>query len=90
MSDKCCYWKRRFDNIDGKLVGIVILIGFCIIGQILLWIDFYVTARQVDYMYKQNTIQQTGLIEVNGELVDEDDYNQMDWRSYTPTNDSVK
>lgn len=32
----------------------------------------------------------SGLIEVNGELIDEDDYNQMDWRSYTPASDSIK
>ena len=35
-------------------------------------------------------IHDNSLIEINGELIDEDDYNQMDWRSYTPTKDSVE
>ena len=35
-------------------------------------------------------IQDSSLIEINGELIDEDDYNQMDWRSYTQAKDSVE
>lgn len=34
--------------------------------------------------------QDSSLIIVNGELIDEDDYNQMDWQSYTPVKDSIK
>lgn len=34
--------------------------------------------------------QDSCLIKVNSELIDADDYNQMDWRSYTPTKDSVE
>lgn len=34
--------------------------------------------------------QDSSLIIVNGELIDEDDYNQMDWRSYTPAKDSIE
>lgn len=32
----------------------------------------------------------SGLIKVNGELIDEDDYYQMDWKSYTPAKDSIE
>lgn len=34
--------------------------------------------------------QDSSLIEVNGELIDADDYYQADWKSYTPTKDSVE
>lgn len=33
--------------------------------------------------------QDSSLIEVNGELYDTDDYYQADWKSYTPTKDSI-
>lgn len=33
--------------------------------------------------------QDSSLIEVNGELIDADDYYQADWKSYTPTKDSI-
>lgn len=33
--------------------------------------------------------QDSSLIEVNGELYDADDYYQADWKSYTPTKDSI-
>lgn len=33
--------------------------------------------------------QDNSLIEVNGELIDADDYYQADWKSYTPTKDSI-
>ena len=33
--------------------------------------------------------QDSSLIEVNGELYDSDDYYQADWKSYTPTKDSI-
>lgn len=34
--------------------------------------------------------QDSSLIIVNGELIDEDDYYQMDWRNYTPAKDSIE
>lgn len=34
--------------------------------------------------------QDSSLIEVNGELIDEDDYYQADWESYTPAKDSIE
>ncbi len=39
---------------------------------------------------KDNIDNTSGLIEVNGELIDEDDYYQMDWKSYIPAKDSIK
>lgn len=33
--------------------------------------------------------QDSSLIEVNGELIDADDYYQADWKSYTPVKDSI-
>lgn len=33
--------------------------------------------------------QDSSLIEVNGELIDADDYYQADWKTYTPTKDSI-
>lgn len=33
--------------------------------------------------------QDSSLIEVNGEIIDADDYYQADWKSYTPTKDSI-
>ena len=33
--------------------------------------------------------QDSSLIEVNGELIDADDYYQADWKSYTATKDSI-
>ena len=33
--------------------------------------------------------QDSSLIEVNGELIDADDYYQADWKSYTPIKDSI-
>lgn len=34
--------------------------------------------------------QDSSLIEVNGELIDSDDYYQADWKSYTPAKDSIE
>lgn len=34
--------------------------------------------------------QDSNLIIVNGELIDEDDYYQADWQSYTPAKDSIE
>lgn len=34
--------------------------------------------------------QDSSLIEVNGELIDADDYYQADWKSYTPVKDSIE
>lgn len=45
----------------------------------------------IDKNKNKDSIDDTScLIEVNGELVDEDDYNQMDWRSYTLVSDSIE
>lgn len=30
------------------------------------------------------------LVEIDSEFVDEDDYNQADWKSYTPVSDSIE
>lgn len=52
------------------------------------------TNNRVEELYnkyiKEQIDTKCGLIEVNGELIDEDDYNQMDWQSYTPVKDSIE
>lgn len=39
---------------------------------------------------KESIDSTVNLIEVDSELVDEDDYSQADWKSYTPVSDSVE
>lgn len=52
------------------------------------------TNNRVEELYdkyiKDRIDTKYGLIEVNGELIDEDDYYQMDWQSYTPAKDSIE
>lgn len=75
-----------------KLKHIIIII-FAVI--IIFTIYLYIIIGDIRENCENTKIEEgidstSGLIEVNGELIDEDDYNQMDWRSYTPASDSIK
>ncbi len=39
---------------------------------------------------KESIDSTVNLVKIDSEFVDEDDYNQADWRSYTPVSDSVE
>ncbi len=70
---------------------IIIIFAVIIIFTIYLYIIIGYTRENCENIKIEEVIDSTsGLIEVNGELIDEDDYNQMDWRSYTPASDSIK
>ena len=81
------------DNKDRKIFNI-----YAIVIQVLLILILICGVVCIEKLEKLNKrfdnlnqlIQDSSLIEVNGELIDEDDYNQMDWRSYTPAKDSVE
>lgn len=70
---------------------IIIVFAVIIIFTIYLYLIIGDTRENCENIKIEEVIDSTsGLIEVNGELIDEDDYNQMDWRSYTPASDSIK
>lgn len=70
---------------------IIIIFAVIIIFTIYLYIIIGDIRENCENIKIEEVIDSTsGLIEVNGELIDEDDYNQMDWRSYTPESDSIK
>lgn len=70
---------------------IIIIFAVIIIFTIYLYIIIGDIRENCENIKIEEVIDSTsGLIEVNGELIDEDDYNQMDWRSYTPASDSIK
>lgn len=66
----------------------------CKIAMILAFLLLFAIATlfmTIDKCKNKESIDDTfGLIEVNGELIDEDDYYQTDWQSYTPTKDSIE
>lgn len=78
------------NNTDRTFITVYIII-------LLIWI----TITSVICVYKLEELdkkidnlnqlrQDSSLIEVNGELIDEDDYYQADWKSYTPAKDSIE
>lgn len=70
---------------------IIIIFAVIIIFTIYLYIIIGDIRENCENIKIEEVIDSTsGLIEVNGELIDEDDYNQMDWRSYTLASDSIK
>ena len=70
---------------------IIIIFAVIIIFTIYLYIIIGDIRENCENIKIEEVVDSTsGLIEVNGELIDEDDYNQMDWRSYTPASDSIK
>lgn len=82
------------DNTDiAKLINIYsifILIFFLIIFGLTL-----VSFKEIEEVNEQfNNIKQlkqdNSLIEVNGKIIDADDYYQVDWKSYTPAKDSIE
>lgn len=81
------------NNKNRKVVIIYIIITLIL----LLWILVcdVVCIKQIENLDKRldnlNQIKQdSSLIEVNGELIDADDYYQADWESYTLVKDSVE
>ncbi len=73
---------------DAMCIVMVICVAICAIFttymafQVNKIVDKLDSIEQIDY--------NAGLIKVNGVLYDEDDYNQMDWRSYTPVKDNIE
>ena len=81
------------DNKDRKIFNIYAMIIQVLLILILICGIIYVS--KLEKLEKRfdnlnQLIQDSSLIEINGELIDEDDYNQMDWRSYTLVKDSVE
>ena len=81
------------DNKDRKIFNIYAII----IQVLLIFILIYdiICVSKLEKLDKRfdnlnQLIQDSSLIEINGELIDEDDYNQIDWRSYTSAKDSVE
>lgn len=66
----------------------------CKIAMILAFLLLFAIATlfmAIDKNKHKDSIDTTyGLIEINGELIDEDDYYQADWESYTPAKDSIE
>ena len=81
------------DNKDRKIFNIyTIIIQVLLIFILTCGIVCVSKLEKLDKRFDNlnQLIQDSSLIEINGELIDEDDYNQMDWRSYTPASDSIK
>lgn len=81
------------DNKDRKIFNIYAMIIQVLLILILICGIIYV--NKLEKLEKRfdnlnQLIQDSSLIEINGELIDEDDYNQMDWRNYTSAKDSVE
>ena len=81
------------DNKDKKIFNIYAMIIQVLL--ILILICYIICVSKLEKLDKRfdnlnQLIQDSSLIEINGELIDEDDYNQMDWRSYTLVKDSVE
>lgn len=66
----------------------------CKIAMILAFLLLFAIATlfmTINKCKNKDSIDDTfGLIEVNGEFIDEDDYYQANWKSYTPAKDSIK
>lgn len=79
------------NNFKLKHIIIIIVFAVIIIFTIYLYLIIGDTRENCENIKIEEVVDSTsGLIEVNGELIDEDDYNQMDWRSYTPASDSIE
>ena len=78
------------DNKDRKIFNIYAMIIQVLLILILICGIIYVSKLEKRFDNLNQLIQDSSLIEINGELIDEDDYNQIDWRSYTPAKDSVE
>ena len=81
------------DNKDRKIFNIYAIIIQVLLILILICGIIYVSKlEKLDKRFDNlnQLIQDSSLIEINGELIDEDDYTQIDWRSYTPAKDSVE
>ena len=81
------------DNKDRKIFNIYAMIIQVLLILILICGIIYVS--KLEKLEKRfdnlnQLIQDSSLIEINGELIDEDDYNQIDWQSYTPAKDSIE
>lgn len=81
------------NNENRKVVIIYIIITLILLLCIL--ICDIVCIKQIENLDKRldnlNQIKQdSSLIEINGELIDADDYYQADWESYTLVKDSVE
>lgn len=85
MRNEC----RQVCNVYNGIIT-VLLIWICVISiyDIISYRKLKELNRRLDII--EQLKQDTGLILVDGELVDEDDYNQMDWRSYTSVSDSIE
>lgn len=81
------------DNKDRKIFNIyAIVIQVLLICILICGVICVSKLEKLDKRFDNlnQLIQDSSLIEINGELIDEDDYNQIDWRSYTPAKDSVE
>ena len=81
------------DNKDRKIFNIYAIIIQVLL--ILILICCIICVSKLEKLDKRfdnlnQIIHDSSLIEINGELIDEDDYNQIDWKSYTPVKDSVE
>ena len=81
------------DNKDRKIFNIyAIIIQVLLILILICGIICVSKLEKLDKRFDNlnQLIHDSSLIEINGELIDEDDYNQIDWRSYTPAKDNVE
>lgn len=83
---------KKYDFV--LFIFISIVSAITIIGLSYIICAIIDTNNRVEEIYdkyiKDQTDTKFGLIEVNGELIDEDDYYQADWESYTPAKDSIE
>lgn len=83
---------KKYDFV--LFIFISIVSAITIIGLSYIICAIIDTNNRVEEIYdkyiKDQIDTKSGLIEVNGELIDEDDYYQADWERYTPAKDSIE
>ena len=84
---------RKLEEVYTTLCELLLYVSLlCVITATLFIVIIFVNIKEINTKLdsKEQIDCNTKLIKVNDVLYDEDDYNQMDWRSYTPVSDSIE
>lgn len=84
---------RKLEEVYTTLCELLLHVSLlCVITATVFIVIIFVNIKEINTKLdsKEQIDCNAKLIKVNDVLYDEDDYNQMDWRSYTPASDSIK
>ena len=84
---------RKLEEVYTTLCELLLYVSLlCVIIATVFIVMIFVNIKEINTKLdsKEQIDYNTKLIKVNDVLYDEDDYNQMDWRSYTPVSDSIE